>query len=183
LAGLALAAGSSAGASVIEFTDRDAWFDAVGSVTTIGFTEYPNGTLVMDQYEEQGVLFTDGLDTIFTDDSFINDGAGLDGNGFIELTFLSPQFYIAVDFPIALRISLFRQGELIYLSDFFGTPSLGDFAGLISSDPFDSALIADPALPTARIDDLHYGVPAPGSLAVLGVSVLFPRRRRKWSAS
>jgi hypothetical protein len=183
LAALAVVLASSARAEVIEFTDREAWFDAVGSVTTIGFTELPNGTVVTDQYEDEGVLFTDGLDTIFADDSFINDGLGLDGNGFIELTFLTPQSYLAVDFPIALRISLFSQGKLIYLSNFFGTSGYGDFAGLISSEPFDSALIADPPLPSTRIDDLHFGVPAPSSVAVFGLGLLRPTRRRQWSAS
>lgn len=37
------------------FGDRDGWFDAVGgpsNVTTIGFTEYPNGTTLTNHYSD-----------------------------------------------------------------------------------------------------------------------------------
>jgi len=167
-------------ATVVEFTDKDEWGASVGSITSISFIGFPEDTVITDQYGDDGVLFTDGNDTVLLSDWFLQDGAGLYGNGDIYLGFLTPQAYIAVDFPFSLRISLFSQGQLIYSSDDFGTPGPGDFVGLISSQSFDSAIVSPPlAAFSVHVDDLHFGVPAPSSLAALGLGGLFPRRRRQ----
>ena len=83
-------------------------------------------------------------------------------------------------FPGFLRIELFSEVQSIYLSSLFHDDSVGNFAGLLSDQPFDMAVLMDinPGF-EAEIDDLHFGVPAPGSLAILSLSVLFPKRRRK----
>jgi hypothetical protein len=125
---LALAAGP-AGAVVVEFTDRDAWFDAAGFLTTISFTEFPNGTFVTDQYEEWGVLLTDGLDQIICcGENFPSDGAGLFGITSTSLEFTAPQWWIAVDFPGDLIFSLFTGGELVYTSSDSGPSGVGNSA-------------------------------------------------------
>jgi hypothetical protein len=164
----------------MEFTDRDAWFDAVDLMTTIGFTEFPNGTFVTDHYEELGVLFTDGVDVIVCcGDNFPNDLAGLNGVGSISLEFTTPQAWIALDFPGFAQFSPFSQGELIYTSSMFGADPVGNFAGLISSQLFDAAILIDPADDAIFIDDLHFGVPAPAALWLLGLAALRPARRRR----
>ena len=172
--------GIAAQADVIEFTDKDEWFTAVGEVTTIEFTGFPNGTLITDQYEDLGVLFTGGADFIWQNEgAFPNDGWGINGQSDIELSFQFPQAWIAVEFPGFMRLDLFAEGQLIYSSNLFGGGGAGFFAGLISDQLFDVALLTDPMDETVDIDDLHFGVPAPGTLALLGLATVLPRRGRR----
>ena len=170
----------SAHAGVQEFTDKDEWIDAVGEFTTIGFTEFPNGTFVTDQYADLGILFTDGNDIIVCcgKETFPEDGAGLDGNGDIAVAFDTPQLWIGADFPGLLRIELYQDGRLFYVSDDYGQNPVGNFVGLLSNEPFDAALLID-AAGEAEIDDLHFGVPAPGTLPLLALGALGTRRRRR----
>ncbi len=143
------------------------------------FVGFDHGTFITGQYAHLGVNFVDGNDSIFLNDVFLNDGAGLDGNGDITLTFDKPQFWIGADFPGALRIELFLEGALIYSSGIFGIGGKGFFAGLLSSEPFDAAIVMDQA-GEAAIDDLHFGtIPAPGALWLIGLGAarLSPRRR------
>ncbi|MCH8152483.1 MAG: hypothetical protein IH830_08940 [Planctomycetes bacterium] len=173
--------GEALGGFVEEFTDKDEWMAAVGDFTTIGFTGFPDGTFITDQYADLGVLFVGGNENIFVNDFlFPNDGAGLDDGGFtpIAVSFDTPQAWIAVDFPGLVQFELFREGELIYTSSEFGVGGVGNFAGLVSSELFDLAVIDDPSDSSVVIDDLHFGVPSPGALWLLGLSALRPRRRR-----
>ena len=177
-----LAANSQA--DVLEFTDKDEWIAAVGSFTTIDFTGFPDGTFVTDQYADLGVLFKDGDDNIrYAPTGFLNDGWGLDGNLAVHLNFLAPQAYIAADYPGALQLQLFSEGELIYTSSEFGFSGLGHFAGLVSSEPFDEAVITDWTDDAVFLDDLHYGVPTPSTLVLFALAALAPRRRRLFPAS
>ena len=163
---------------VVEFFDKEEWEAAVGQFTTIGFTGFPQGTFITDQYADLGILFTDGTDTIFFTPSFINDSWGLAGNGDINLSFTTPQAWIGVDFPGFLSIELFSAGKLIHTAE-FGSAGVGNFGGLISSKLFDAAVLSDRLDDAVFIDDLHFGVPAPGALWLLGVAALLPRRRRR----
>ncbi|MHC4406648.1 MAG: hypothetical protein ACYTG0_44055 [Planctomycetota bacterium] len=170
----------TARADVIEFTDKDEWIAAVGPFDTVDFTGFPDGTFITDQYAHLGVLFTDGNDNIFLNDgAFPNDGAGLDGNGDINVSFDTPQAWIGVDFPGILRIELFANGQLIYTSSDFGVggPGTGNFAGLFCDEQFDAARLIDPA-GEAAIDDLHFGVPSPSPLWLVGLAGFLPVRRR-----
>jgi hypothetical protein len=145
---------------VFEFEDRDEWIDAVGAFVTIGFTEVPNGTFVTDEYLPLGVLFTDGIDiALCCGSAFPNDGAGLDGEGPIHLSFTAPQASIAIDFPGPAAIQLYRDGEQFYESDEFGGSGLNHFAGLVSYQPFDQAVVFRFYGYPAFIDDLHFGPP------------------------
>jgi hypothetical protein len=170
---------------VIEFTDKDEWLAAVGAFTTLAFTEFPDETLITDQYQELGILFTDGNDTITCCDEiqYPNDGSGLYGNGAIYLTFFAPQAYIAIDYPYTAAFRLYSQGELIYSTDFFsGGP--GSFAGLLSTDFFDAAVLTfDPIAADIRVDDLNFGIPAPATISLFGFCALRPRHRRRLPAS
>ena len=164
---------------VVEFFDQEEWKAAVGDFTTIDFTGFAQGTFITDQYADLGILFTDGNDSIFpSEPAFPNDGWGLDGNGNISVAFDTPQAWIGVDFPGALQIELFTGGRLIYTSSIFGVGGVGFFAGLVSSELFDTAVLIDPIGVDAEIDDLHFGVPVPGAIWLLAVAALFPRRRR-----
>ncbi len=83
-----------------------------------------------------------------------------------------------MDFPGLMRIELYDQGRLIYTSSNFLPGGVGNFAGLLSDAPFDAAVLIDP-LGEAEIDDLHFGVPAPGALPLLALGALTQRRRRR----
>jgi hypothetical protein len=87
--------------------------------------------------------------------TYPQDGAGLDGNGDISVSFATLQAWIGVDFPGYLTIDLYRQGEL-FASVEYGFSGIGNFGGLISTEPFDAAVLIDPG-GEAEIDDLHFG--------------------------
>ncbi len=163
---------------VVEFFDKEEWETAVGSFLTVDFTGFPDGIFITDQYADLGILFTDGNDSIFpNENAFPNDGVGLDGNGDISVSFDTPQAWIGVDFPGLLTIELYSEGRLFFTSNLWGGGA-GNFLGLVSSELFDAAVLIDP-LGEAEIDDLHFGVPTPGALWLLGVAALLPRRRRR----
>ncbi len=166
---------------VIYFTDKSEWIAATGAFTTLTFVEFPDGTVITDQYEEFGILFTDGNDTTQCCDDILypNDGYGLVGGGgsVIHLSFLDPQAHIAIDFFGVGRIDLFSEGELVYSSSYF-SGGFGSFAGFLSTDHFDAASItANPSTLGVFVDDLHYGVPAPSGLVLLCIACLGRRRR------
>ena len=171
---------AAAHGGVAEFEDKGEWIAAVGPFTTIDFTGFPDGTFITDQYADLGVIFTDGDDTIQMSPSHVNDGWGLRGNGIITLAFDTPQAWIGVDFPGFLRITLFSAGKPIHTGG-FGFGGTGNFGGLLSSELFDEALLTDPGDSFAYIDDLHFGVPAPPTLGLLGLAVLLAKRRRDLS--
>ena len=167
---------------VIEYFDRAEWEAAVGDFTTIGFTGFPEGTFITDQYADLGILFGGGNEFISLNNSFPNDGAGLVSNFTdIVMEFDIPQFWIGTDFPGIIRIDLYNEGELFYSSIDFGGPPIGAFGGLLSSEPFDMAVILDPSDPVVNIDDLFFGppIPAPGALWLLALSALCGYRRRR----
>ncbi|MCH8166014.1 MAG: PEP-CTERM sorting domain-containing protein, partial [Planctomycetes bacterium] len=93
------------------------------------------------------------------------------------LSFTTPQAWIGVDYPGLLRIELFSAGRLIFTSNTHGK-FLGNFLGLISTELFDAAVLIDPA-GDVFIDDLHFGVPAPGAVFLFGLAALCARRRRR----
>jgi hypothetical protein len=158
------------------------WQSAAGPYSTITFAELglPSGTWLNEQYAYLGVHFTDGSDQIYQNAGFLQDGWGL--NGALDestLKFDAPMTTIAADFPGTVKIQLYSQGTLIYSSPLLGTSGLGHFVGLISTDPFDKAILTDIGL---FIDNLYFGppIPAPGALAMLALSALAaPHRRRR----
>ncbi len=173
-----LSVGPAHGA-VTEFIDKDAWIAAVGTFMIVDFAGFPPGTFITEQYAGLGIHFTDGNDSIppFGQFLFPNDGWGLDGNGNINVSFDSPQLWIAVDYPGFMQFELFWQDQLVYTSSLFLPGGIGNFAGLLSNDLFDAARIIDPG-GQAAIDDLHFGVPSPGVIALLALGGLHHRRRR-----
>ena len=90
---------------------------------------------------------------IHVSSAYENDGFGLNGHGNITLSYTTPQYAIAFDFPGYLSIDLYWHGELIQSEHGWGKGPL--FVGLISSQPFDYAILIDPAAGYQFIDDLH----------------------------
>lgn len=166
-------------AEVIEFTDKDEWIAAVADYTTIDFTGFDEGTVITNQYSHLGITFTTGYDVVLHGwGSFPNDGAGIGGaDTYTEIVFDTPQLWIAADYPGSVQFDLYSHGEFLNCSGFF-TNGIGDFAGLVSSVPFESVIITDPVLPPHFIDDLYFGVPSPGALSLITMTILFPRRAR-----
>ncbi|MCI0677332.1 MAG: hypothetical protein L0Y42_16350, partial [Phycisphaerales bacterium] len=174
----------TANAEVAEFTNRAEWVSAIGGfeqMQTISFLEYPQGSLLNDQYANLGVTFPDGNDFIIHAESFLLDGAGATSvSGPMTLEFDEPRMSIGVHFPGFLIVKLYSEGTLIYTSNEFGIGGAGFFGGLISTQPFDTVHLIDPAgIPD--IDTIHFGlpVPAPGGLALLSIAGLLLRRSRR----
>lgn len=171
-----------ASADVEVYFDFAEWQNALTSTTTIGFTGFPKGFGISDQYADQGVLFPPNDTFILTGfDLFPNDGAGLHSgvaSGEIAASFLEPQYGIAAHFTGSIQFELFSDGASMFLSDTFGGAP-GVFVGFVSDQPFDSAVLFDPNDPVAVIDDIHFGVPAPGALPLLGAAGIVGGGRRR----
>jgi hypothetical protein len=172
--------GFAARGDIVEYREKQDWEAAVGEFTTIGFADLPDGTWVTEQYAHLGVHFVDGWDQVVYGASFLEDGAGLVGGEQIDIVFDAPVYWIATDFPGGLAIDLYFNGQLFYQSGYFGPSGLGNFGGLVSTEPFDRALIWDYDVNVA-IDDLHFGppIPAPCAMPFIGGALLAARRRRR----
>ncbi len=163
---------------------RQAWQNDAGAYTTIDFTGFPANTIITNQYQDQGILFTDGTDRItYNINAFPNDGVGLRGVlDEIHVSFLQPTQSIAVDFPGGILIQLYNNGQLVFTSPDVFAFNPGGFLGLISDMPFDAAVILDPA-GNVNIDDLFFGPPIPAApaAAIFALAALFPKSRRRRS--
>jgi hypothetical protein len=171
-------------ADVIEFEeDKEGWEAAVGEFTTIDFTEYPSGTWVFEQYSHLGVHFVDGADIIqcCSFELYPEDGAGLDGNAEVRITFDEPISYIAADYPGILFFRLYSGGELSYSSDWLGGSGPGHFGGFVSDHGFDEIRIIDPVGGNVNIDNIYFGppIPGPGVVIVLAAGALTCARGRR----
>jgi len=137
-------------------------------------------TIITTQYVDLGIVFTDGDDTIVPSDAFINDGWGLAGGEGIHMAFTAPMTAIAADYPGALMMELYWEGDLIFTSTEFGGGGTGWFAGLVSSDPFDFVVFRDWIDQAVAIDDLYFGPPIPGAPVIVPFlfAAVTKRRRR-----
>jgi len=166
-------------ADITEYDEKEEWEAAVGGFSTADFTGFPDNTPIDEQYAYLGVHFVDGYDfAVLGWETFPNDGAGLDGNELVDLIFDAPMYWIAADFPGYLTIDLYYQDELFYTSNEFGVGGLGNFGGLVSTDPFDRAVLRDPP-GQVFLDDLHFGppIPVPSVLCIVSAALLAGRRR------
>jgi hypothetical protein len=152
---LAVGAATSAKADVTWFIDRAEWEGAIGDYSTADFTGFPPGTFITEQYAALGAHFIDGTDSVyFNPGLFLNDEYGLDGNGDITVTFDAPIYWLAVDYPGMLQVDLYSGSQPVYSSGPIGGSGAGFFFGLLSTEPFDMAVLIDPIFPDAVIDDL-----------------------------
>jgi len=167
-------------ADIVEYRDKEEWEAAAGSWSTADFTGFPDNMPMDEQYAYLGVHFVDGYDFVVLGwETFLNDGAGLDGNELVDLVFDAPMYWIAADFPGGLTIDLYNHGQLFYQSSYFGGTGVGKFGGLVSTEPFDRAVIWDYD-EQVGLDDLHFGppIPAPSALWIVSAALLAARRRR-----
>ena len=186
MASTALCTAGALGATVTTFGTYGAWSAAAGDVTTIAFDEVPLGTLVTDEYEPLGVLFTDTNGNWTTGVSnflFPQDGYGLDGEETIELTLLTPAVGVAAHFPGFARFRLFLGETLLYQSPLFGASGVGHFGGVMSTAAFDRVEVFGLDIPDqVALDNLYLSfapVPAPGAALVLALGLAVPARRRR----
>lgn len=166
--------------------DRDAWFDdasAAGVITTIGFNELPNDTIVTEQYAHLGVHFLAFNTTVGEFfEIYPQDGWGLHGHYMVHLEFDDPQIGIAFDFPGLAQVDLYRNDQLVHESAGFGLTGTGQFGGVFDVE-FDEAVIVnwgDPGNTFVFLDDLHFvSVPAPAVLPGLFFGMFALRSRRR----
>src|SRR5882672_5535495 len=134
-------------ASVTQYTNFSQWQSAGGPFTTITFAEFPPGPPLTTEYATLGLVFTDGHTGIAwgASEIFPADGAGVFGTGGplggeSHLLFTQPMTSIGGSFPSGAIFDLYSQGSLIYS----GTPGDSLFFGLVSTHPFDAAVIRQP---------------------------------------
>lgn len=144
-----------------DYTDKATW-QAVwgGDITSVGFADLPSGTVVTDQYADEGLLFTDGNDRTLAY-SATTDGMLLMGSGRIEIALDTPAAAIGVDYPGGLRIQLFNDaGDLVYTSGNFGGNGAGFFGGVIDG-AFTYVVLSDWVDDFIFIDNVHVGFSNP----------------------
>ncbi len=91
--------------------------------------------------------------------------------------FLTPQKWIGAHYPGNLLYQLLSGGDVIYTSLPYSAPGLGEFYGVVSDQMFDEVkIINDSGL--LSIDNIYFGVPAPGAVSVFGLWFVGGRRRR-----
>lgn len=102
---------------------------------------------------------------------------GLDGNGNINIAFERPIHWLGADYPGELRMELYRDGQFVFGGTFSAPNIIDNFAGLYSSEAFDTAILIDPG-DEAAIDDMFFVIPAPSSFALLLLAAVRRRRAR-----
>lgn len=155
-------------AQATEYTDRASWEAAAGPSSTANFTGFADGTPITNQYSSLGMLFTQGNDTVLSTGAFVVDGKGVQCNGDMEIQFAAPVSSIGADFPGALQITLYSGASLVYSSSNFAGSGSGFFAGLVSSTPFDRAVIKDWFDQQAYVDNVSVGGASGLTLAMQG---------------
>ena len=161
--------------SITEYTDEATWAAAIGAPTVINpYGDLAEGVIVTNQYLPVGALYTDG-DDVTIDYSNAIDGRNLNGNGSITVEFSDEVYAVGINYPGALRITGFLAGAQVFASSDLGGSGDGFFAGIISTDPFDSVLIEDWVDNFAYIDDLNYdrGTVSAESQSLSAVKALF----------
>lgn len=188
IAGMTISANCLAGVTLFQ-GDANGWLQAVATHETIGFTEYPHNTLIGEQYSNLGVHFTD------TDGNWIianasasypQDGCGLNGNQFVELSFDQPMSAFAIYFPGVEFFTCFLGEREVFRSSMLGIGGPNNFAGITSDTPFDRVVLH--SLPPDHfgiihkvfLDDIYFSdVPGPsGAIVIVGLAALAQRGRR-----
>jgi hypothetical protein len=164
-------------AGFTDFTDFALFQGAFGApLTRIGFDEVPESTIVTNQYQNDGVIFTDGDDQTLNDANFVEDGVGLRASGRIHIQFSQPARAVGAFFPGAMTIEVFdtQGGNSLHQSADFGGGGTGHFGGVIGDTGFGFVELRDWADDSVFIDDLVFGFGPPegaisGCLKVTGI--------------
>lgn len=154
-------------AQVTEYTDHGLWEADIGRTQCADFVGLPNGTVVTDQYASLGMTFTEGNDSVLLSTSFVVDGAGVNCSGNMTIAFSPPVNAVGFDFPGALKIEIYSGSSLVWSSSRFAGTGTGFFAGLISTTPFDRAVVSDWIDHQAYVDNVcvsgGFGLDAAGA--------------------
>ena len=78
-----------------------------------------------------------------------------------------------------MAIELYNNDQLIYSNLFFPGSGTGFFGGIVSTVPFDEAVIFDFFDDQINIDEIYFGVPSPSAIALLGLGSLISGGRRR----
>jgi len=180
---VSLSRGNFAAASMDVTLDFKFWSYEVGSFHTIDFTGFPDGTPITTQYDNEGIVFTGGMEQIRHDQiEYPLDGEGLFAEPWndVIINFDQPQLVYGQHFGYQAQLDFFLGGKLVYSSDVLGMCGCGFFAGFISDLPFDQIIIRNPVGNPVEIDDLYYfTVPAPATLGCFLISGLCLRGRQR----
>lgn len=143
-------------ATIQTFTDYETWAQASsGLLQSNRFADVLPGEIITTQYEWAGATYSDG-DDIALPYLFSTDGMIMQGHGRVHIAFDRPITGIAIDYPGAIRIIAFRDGEIVFTSPDFGDQGHGHFAGIVSDGWFDSVELLDWFDDLAFVDDVHY---------------------------
>jgi hypothetical protein len=161
--------------SITEYTDEATWAAAIGAPTVINpYGDLAHLEIVTNQYLPVGALYTDGDDVAI---DFVDsiDGRALNGEGVINVELSDEAYAVGINYPGAVRITGFLDGAPVFTSSDFGGSGTFFFAGIISTDPFDSLLIEDWVDGFVFIDDLNYdrGTVSAESQSLSAVKALF----------
>ena len=163
------------------FFEKAEWEAAVGDYTTIDFTGFEDGEPLSDQYADLGVTAATSNAAFRRAPSiFPSDWWGVSstfGPG-INLAFDTPQRWIAADYPGAVAFRLFMDDVFLDEVQFFGGGT-GFFGGLVFDHEFNRVEMVDVTDGIVSVDNLYFGVPAPGAIGLLTLTLLVgpPRRR------
>jgi hypothetical protein len=176
-----LAFSALAFADVEIYEDFSEWGLAAGDYATLDFTGFEQNEVLFDQYSDLGVLFPTpnayfrpGEDLFPTD----NWGATSTFGPGINLAFDSPQQWIAADFPGDIAFRLYSDGAFVEEIFILGG-GFGNFGGIVADGLFDRVEIIDPIDGFVSVDNVYFGVPAPGALGLFAISLLRSARRRR----
>ena len=170
------------------------WLQSNPAHETIDFTEYPHNTPIREQYSNLGVHFTDtDGNWIISNapDTYLQDGCGINGNQFLEITFDRPMVAFATYFPGFEYFTFFSGEQQLFATGAMGGGGTNRFVGFTTDVPFDRVLLH--GLPPnifgvifqVFLDDVYFSsVPGPGgaAMAILAGALARPRRRRDSSS-
>jgi len=187
-------AGSAPGGTIETFDEFDPWQNEAGPFTTIQFLgagELVEGTVVTDQFIDEGVIFA-GWDEacqycgkFFP--GFSQDPWGINAGENADIRFTQPMTTFAAHFPGAMDFTVYNGDDIVFTTQFSDFMDNSNFGGFVSDQPFDRVVLHNPNfVPNViwtYVDNIYFGppIPAPGVLVVFAVGLGMsgaPRRRR-----
>lgn len=172
---LCLVLSSRVSASVTLYTNYASWSAASGPFTTVTFNEVPHPSILTNQYQDLGILFTSADPDVAGFFSSASDQAAVNGLDVIEISFAEPICAFAWLHPDGTRIRLFSGNDLIYSSNYLGGSGWGWFTGVNSATAFDRIRLNDFGAygDHVFVDNIYFStIPAPSGAMLIGLAGL-----------